>query len=217
MRIQKNGANMNQTVVTTMFWRVVQNYAAFVKVIKIYLYNTMIVLHLTFSRNGSWQEIKPYFLGCESDSECKKLGFYACIEGSCVGKYPNITQLRIIDLSILLYQNIIGITCNRETIVPVQIVQILGLWQQRENIAQTLKVKGTKTAYLTAKHIVCKLAQENLHIIQLVIVAVALITVFWSTIQMLKFMNSQVLMCIQIYIHTPIYLSLIIKLRSYSF
>ena len=47
MRIQKNGANMNQTVVTTMFWRVVQNYAAFVKVIEMYLYNKMIVLHLT--------------------------------------------------------------------------------------------------------------------------------------------------------------------------
>ena len=41
---------------------------------------------LKFSRNWSWQEIKPYFLGCESDSECKKLGFYACVEGSCVGK-----------------------------------------------------------------------------------------------------------------------------------
>ena len=46
MRIQKNGANMNQTVVTKMFWRVVQNYAAFVKVTEMYLYNYMIVLHL---------------------------------------------------------------------------------------------------------------------------------------------------------------------------
>ena len=43
MRIQKNGANMNQTVVTTMFSRVVQNYAALVKVIEMYLYNKMIV------------------------------------------------------------------------------------------------------------------------------------------------------------------------------
>ena len=160
-----------------------------------YLYNTMIVLHLTFSRNGSWQEIKTYFLGCESDSECRKIGFYACVGGSCVRKYPQILQLRLNNLGFFIT------TYNRETIVPVQIVQIVGLWQQQENIAKTLKVKGTKTAYLTAKHIVCKLAQENLHIIQLVIVAVALITVFWSTIQMLKFMNSQVLMCIQIYIH----------------
>ena len=46
MRIQKNGANMNQTVVTTMFSRVVQNYAALVKVIEMYLYNKMIVLDL---------------------------------------------------------------------------------------------------------------------------------------------------------------------------
>ena len=48
MRIQKNGANMNQNVVTTMFARVVQNYAAFVKVIEMYLYNYMIVLHLIY-------------------------------------------------------------------------------------------------------------------------------------------------------------------------
>ena len=121
-----------------------------------------------------------------------------------------------------LYQNNI-ITYNRETIVPVQIVQIVGLWQQQENIAKTLKVKGTKTAYLTAKHIVCKLAQENLHIIQLVIVAVALRTVFWITIQMLKFMSSQVFMRIQIYIYmrldlkSSIYLSLIIKFKLYLF
>ena len=103
MRIQKNGANMNQTVVTTMFWRVVQNYAAFVKVIEMYLYNYMIVLSLyTFSRNGSWQEIKPYFLGCESDSECRKIGFYACVGGSCVRKYPQISQLRLINLGIYI-------------------------------------------------------------------------------------------------------------------
>ena len=158
----------------------------------------MLVLHLIFQKWIISQEIKPYFLGCESDSECKKIGFYACVEGSCVGKYPKFSQLSLIDLSILY--NII-ITYNRETIVPVQIVQIVGLWQQQENIAKTLKVKGTKTAYLTAKHIVCKLAQENLHIIQLVIVAVALRTVFWITIQMLKFMSSQVLMRIQIYIY----------------
>jgi hypothetical protein len=31
VRIQKNGANMNQNVVTMMLWRVAQNYAAFVK------------------------------------------------------------------------------------------------------------------------------------------------------------------------------------------
>ena len=103
MRIQKNGANMNQNVVTTMLWRVAQNCAAFVKVIEMYLYNYMIVLSLyTFSRNGSWQEIKPYFLGCESDSECRKIGFYACVGGSCVRKYPQISQLRLINLGIYI-------------------------------------------------------------------------------------------------------------------
>ena len=39
MRIQKNGANMNRNVLTTMLWRVAQNYAAFVKVTEMYFYN----------------------------------------------------------------------------------------------------------------------------------------------------------------------------------
>ena len=62
MRIQKNGANMNQNVVTTMSWRVAQNYAAFVKVIQMYLYNTMIVLHLTrFPEMGHDKKLKHIF------------------------------------------------------------------------------------------------------------------------------------------------------------
>ena len=121
MRIQKNGANMNQTVVTTMFSRVVQNYAALVKVIEMYLYNKMIVLHLTlytFSRNGSWQEIKPYFLGCESDSECRKMGFYACVGGSCVRKYLHISQLRLINLRILYYIRITSLHIIEKLLFP---------------------------------------------------------------------------------------------------
>ena len=63
MRIQKNGANMNQTVVMTMFWRVVQNYAAFVKVIEMYIYNQMIVLHLNtrFPEMGHDKKLKHIF------------------------------------------------------------------------------------------------------------------------------------------------------------
>ena len=91
-----------------------------------YCYNTMLVLHLIrFPEMDHDKKLNHIFLGCESDSECKKLGFYACVEGSCVGKYPNITHLCLIHLSIL-YPNII-ITYNRETIIPIQIVQIVGL------------------------------------------------------------------------------------------
>ena len=61
-------------------------------------YNVSFALNIRFPEMNHDKKLNHIFLGCESDSECKKIGFYACVEGSCVGKYPNITQLRIIDL-----------------------------------------------------------------------------------------------------------------------
>ena len=112
MRIQKNGANMNRNVVTTMLWRVVQNYAAFVKVMEMYFYNTMLIstkrnylsIILTDYHFGKFSE-KIEVFQLSNPQSCKDLEDWCQHEPKCTTEDVKTSCPRLCGMCNSTFQN----------------------------------------------------------------------------------------------------------------